>query len=351
MEPGMKELTEQDENAILDLFLGMYYFQFLAAAVELDLFTLLSRSPGLTREELAGSLKLENHPTRILLLGCGAVGLLRKEGDRYFNTTGAERFFSKAHPANMVPAVRMANHIQFRPMARFAEALKANTNVGLQEIPGSAPNLYMRLGENPPLEKIFHEMMSLVSLGTAAFLAGAVDLSRHRKLLDVGGGEAVNAIALAGRWPDLHVTVLDLPTVAETTRARLTEQGMAERVTAVGGDCFTEELPGEFDAILFSRFLAIWSEEKVRSVLAKAARALPPGASLYVIDALQDDDEMGPPFVAHLCAYFLTLASGEGMIRTWTEWTCWLEEAGFKSFSRRPLPGGMSEFLIEAVRM
>ena len=177
----MKELTDQDENAILDLFLGMYFFQFLASAVELDLFTLLSASPGLTREELAERLKLENQPTRILLLGCGAVGLLRKEGDRYFNTSGAERFFSKANPANMVPAVRMANHIQYRPMARFTEALKTNTNVGLQEIPGTAPNLYMRLAENPELEKIFHEMMSLVSLGTAAFLAGAVDLSRHRR--------------------------------------------------------------------------------------------------------------------------------------------------------------------------
>ena len=346
----MKELTEHDEDAILDLFLGMYYFQFLAAAVEFDLFTLLSRSPGLTREELAERLKLENQPARILLLGCGAVGLLRKEGDRYFNTSGAERFFSKAHPLNMVPAVRMANHIQYRPMARFTEALKTNTNTGLQEIGGSAPNLYMRLAENPPLEKIFHEMMSLVSLGTAAFLAGTLDLSPHRRLLDVGGGEAVNALALAGRWPDLRVTVLDLPSVAETTRARLTAQGMAERVTAVGGDCFTEELPGGFDAILFSRFLGIWSEEKIRGLLAKAARALRPGASLYVIDALQDDDEMGPPFVAHLCAYFLTLASGEGMIRTWTEWVGWLEEAGFKSFSRTPLPGGMSEFLIEAVR-
>jgi ubiquinone/menaquinone biosynthesis C-methylase UbiE len=347
----MKELTDQDENAILDLFLGMYFFQFLAAAVELDLFTLLSASPGLTREELADRMKIENQPARILLLGCGAVGLLRKEGDQYFNTSGAERFFSKANPANMVPAVRMANHIQYRPMARFTEALKTNTNVGLQEIPGSAPNLYMRLAENPQLEKIFHEMMSLVSLGTAAFLAGAVDLSRHRKLLDVGGGEAMNAIALAGRWPELHVTVLDLPTVAETTRARLTEQGMGERVTAVGGDCFTEELPGEFDAVLFSRFLGIWSEEKIRGLLAKAARALRPGASLYVVDALQDDDEMGPAFVAHLSAYFLTLASGEGMIRTWAEWMSWLEEAGFESFSRRPLPNGMSEFLIEAVRV
>ena len=145
----MKELTDQDENAILDLFLGMYFFQFLASAVELDLFTVLSASPGLTREELAERLKLENQPARILLLGCGAVGLLRKEGDRYFNTSGAERFFSKANPANMVPAVRMANHIQYRPMARFTEALKTNTNVGLQEIPGSAPNLYMRLAETP----------------------------------------------------------------------------------------------------------------------------------------------------------------------------------------------------------
>jgi hypothetical protein len=102
---------------------------------------------------------------------------------------------------------------------------------------------------------------------------------------------------------------------------------------------------------LFSRFLSIWSEEKVRGLLAKAARALPPGASLYLIEAIQDDDEMGPPFVAHLCAYFLTLASGEKMVRTWTEWMGWLEEAGFKSVSRRPLSGGMSEFLVEAVRV
>ena len=87
----MKELTDQDENEILDLFLGMYFFQFLASAVELDLFTLLSASPGLTREEIAERLELENQPARILLLGCGAVGLLRKEGDRYFNTSGAER--------------------------------------------------------------------------------------------------------------------------------------------------------------------------------------------------------------------------------------------------------------------
>jgi len=347
----MKLLTEQDENAILDLFLGMYYFQFLASAVELDLFTMLSNSPGLTRDELAERLKLESQPTRILLLGCGAVGLLRKEGDRYFNSSGAERFFSKANPANMVPAVRMANHIQFRPMARFAEALKTNTNVGLQEIPGSAPTLYKRLAENPPLEQIFHEMMSLVSYGTAAFLAEALDLSGHRNLLDVGGGEAVNATTLAGRWPDLHVTVLDLPTVAETSRTRLTTQGMAEKVTMVGGDCFADEFPGGFDAVLFSRFLGIWSDEKVRGLLAKAARALRPGASLYLIEALQDDDEMGPPFVAHLCAYFLTLASGEGMARTWSEWTSWLEEAGFRPVSRSPLPGGMSEFLLEAVRV
>ncbi|MDX1887136.1 methyltransferase [Mycolicibacterium sp. 120270] len=148
----------------------------------------------------------------------------------------------------------------------------------------------------------------------------------------------------------MRVTVLDLPTVAEATRVRLEAQGMAERITAVGGDCFAEELPAGFDAILFSRFLGIWSEEKIRSSLAKAARALEPGASLYVIDALQDDDEMGPPFVAHLCAYFLTLASGEGMVRTWAEWTGWLEEAGFTSFTRTPLPGGMSEYLFEAVR-
>jgi ubiquinone/menaquinone biosynthesis C-methylase UbiE len=345
----MKELLEQDAKPITDIMFGIYYFQYLAAAIELDLFTLLSREPGLTRQGIASRLDLQENPTRILLLGCGSIGLLRKEGDRYYNAPAADRFLSKDRPGNFAPAVRMVNHIAYRPMACFYEALKANTNVGLREIPGSAPTLYMRLSENPRLEAIFHEMMGGISEQGAAALVEALDLSRHRNLLDVGGAEAVNAMALARRWPELHLTILDLPSVAENTRARIQAQGLSDRVTAVGLDCFTDELPKGFDGIMFSRFLGIWSEDKIRGLLAKAGRALHPGGSLFLVETIQDDDEMGGPYAAHLSAYFLTLASGEGMIRTWAEWTKWMEEAGFRSPSRRSLPGN-PEHIIEGVK-
>jgi hypothetical protein len=36
--------------------------------------------------------------------------------------------------------------------------------------------------------------------------------------------------------------------------------------------------------------------------------------------------------------YFLTLATGEGMLYTWREYTTWLREAGFRSVEARALP-------------
>jgi hypothetical protein len=314
----------KESDSLTDFMFVVYKFQFLSAAVELDLFTLLSREPGLTRDQIASRLGLQENPIRLLLMGCGSVGLLKKEGERYFNSPAANAALSKDSPMNAVAAIRFVQHITYRPMSRFCEALQANTNVGLQEIPGTAPNLYMRLSENPQLEAIFLEMMSGFSAQGAA------------ALVNTG---AINAIALAQRFPSLRVTILDLPTVAPQANARIKSAGLSARVKAVGHDVFGAEFPKECDAILFSRFLGIWSAEAYRGFLARAHRALDPGGTVFILEPISDDDEMGPLWTAHLGAYIFALVSGQGIPRTWAEVKGWLEEAGFKSTSRQPLPG------------
>jgi hypothetical protein len=113
--------------------------------------------------------------------------------------------------------------------------------------------LYGRLALDPERESIFHKMMASVSrlVGRGAGAASG-PLSAHH-LFDVGGGTAVNAPYLARRWPNLRVTIADLPTVAETVNAKVAALGLNDRVRAVGLDVFEDEFPEGCDAVLFVR--------------------------------------------------------------------------------------------------
>jgi hypothetical protein len=62
-----------------------------------------------------------------------------------------------------------------------------------------------------------------------------------------------------------------------------------------------------------------------------------------------DDDETGPDLAAALSAYFLTVASGEGMVYTCAEYEQWFCEAGFEPTGRRYV-GGLGDVVISGVR-
>lgn len=330
-------MTQVDDNTHLTLrpfIKAHYHFQFLSAGFELGIFGLLARNPGLTSTEIADHTGLNHQPTRILLLGCTATGLLRKEGEGYHNTPLSEPL---SGAADQVPASYLPWEQQgiYRAIGWFTEALKQDTNVGLRrEMPGSAPTLYERLAQNPDLEQLFHTMMSSVSTLVAGDLTEKLDLSAYGNLLDAGGGAAINATNLARRWPDLSVTIGDLPSVVESARKKVAETGLDDRVRAVELDVFQDEFPAGHDAVLFAHFLEIWSADRVRALLAKAARALPVNGGVFVVTPYQNDEETGPLRAAYLSAYFHTIASGEGMVYTCREYEEWFREAGLEPTGR-----------------
>ncbi|WP_433733319.1 methyltransferase [Nocardia sp. CA-129566] len=341
------DLSEQPVEVQLEILLENHYrFQFLVTACQVGLFAALEKEPGLPVRDVAARVGLQEQPTRILMLGCTAIGLLRKDGESYFNTP-----LTKAVSGNFdgTPAafITRENRRIYRALMWFPEAVKENTNVGLQrEVEGASPTLYGRITENSELEAEFHAQMSFTSFLVRDEIRQKIDLSEHKHLLDVGGGTAVNAENLASRWPDLRITIADLPSVAATANERIQKLGLADRIQAVGIDALNDEFPTGCDALLFAHFLEIWSPDHIRTLLSKAFRALPQGGEIFVITPYQNDDETGPVRAAYLSAYFLAFASGEGMVYTGKEYETWLAEAGFEPTERVPL--GADTILIRA---
>ena len=182
---------------IYPLLGGHIYFQTLSAAVQLDLFTLLNKQPGLTREEISARLGIQEKPARILLLGCTTLGLLRKTGSTYANSRLSDPLLVRGAPGNIVAVVEWQHFINYHAMYHLCDSIKANTNVGLSEFDGDEPTLYERLAHHPELERVFQDAMQGISIQANSMLARYVDLSHVRRLVDVGGGNGTNAMALA----------------------------------------------------------------------------------------------------------------------------------------------------------
>ena len=67
-------------------------------------------------------------------------------------------------------------------------------------------------------------------------LAKHLDLSGHRKLLDVGGGSGVMSIALAQANPHLSACVLDIKPVCRVTSGIVRRAGLSRRIKTLSGD-------------------------------------------------------------------------------------------------------------------
>ena len=317
---------------------GHIFFQTLASAVELDLFSLIERHKSMTREQIAAALKCADQPVRILLLGCTTLGLLRKRGASYSNAAISRQLFVRSAPKNIIDIVRWQHHINYRSMFHFGEAIAANANVGLREFSGDEPTLYERLAHDQRLERIFQDAMQSISVQANAMLVETLDLRDTKYLVDVGGGNGTNIMAFARKFPRLHAAVFDSPSVCDIAKSNMAAAGLGDRLGAWPGNCFTDPFPPKADAILLAHFLTIWSEARNRQLLRKCFDCLPAGGSVVIFNMMQRDTEDGPPAAAMGSPYFLTLATGEGMLYTRREYIEWLRDAGFREIETRSLP-------------
>lgn len=310
---------------------GHIYFQTLSAAVQLGLFTQLARRPGMTLAELASTLSIAPKPARILLLGCTTLGLIRRRAQgRYYNSRLADRLLNADRPRNITAVIKWQHYINYRAMSHFAEAIRENRNVGLEEFAGVGPTLYERLPAQPELERIFQDAMESISLQANHLLAKSIDFTGFTSVLDVGGGNGANVINLARHYPGLKARVFDWPSVCKIAETNIRSAGLSERLGTVAGNCFEDPFPKDADCILFAHFMTIWSEDRDRLLLKKAYDSLPEGGAAMVFNMMQRDDETGPLSAALGSPYFLTLATGEGMLYTWSEYESWMREAGFR---------------------
>jgi demethylspheroidene O-methyltransferase len=164
-------------------------------------------------------------------------------------------------------------------------------------------------------------------------------MSRHRCLLDVGGGEGAFLMAAAERNPDLSLMLFDLPAVAERARARLAAAGLESRARTVGGSFITDPLPSGADIVSLVRVVHDHNDAEVLTLLRKIREILPPRGTLLIAEPMSDTPGAEPAGDAYFGFYLL--AMGRGRPRSPAALSELLKQAGFSRSrllrTRRPL--------------
>lgn len=323
-----------DDRRIYDAYIAARQSAALAAAVRIGLFDLLAGGP-LAPEELAERLGATPRGAAALLRVLLAMGLLRRSGQRVALAEDAARFLVRGGEEWLGGLIDLEVESFLTPRL----VLDALERDGASIYGGEDP--WKRHADDPERARAFSRAMHSISVRPGAALARAVDLGGVSRLLDAGGGSGALAIQLARAWPALRCTVWDLPTVCAIAREYVAEAGLSERIDLLAGDMFEDPFPSRHDAVLFSQILHDWPPETARTLLERAALALPPGGLLVVHEKLLSPD--GPLANALVDLDMLVWTEGQQWDRD--ELAALVAEVGFEEVEVRPTTGYWSALL------
>lgn len=311
---------------LMQLATAFWAFKTLAAAHELDLFTRVSTSGGISPPELSQHLGIEARPAEMLLTGCAALGLLEKDGARYRNSPLAEKFLVRGTPYYFGGFVEMLDKRLYPGWGKLLEAVRTNRPTTWD--PDRQKSLFE--AEDPAMLATFWEAMHSLSTFTARVLGEAIDFSSFTRLLDVGGGSAAFDIELCRQYPRLRATVYDLPFVTGIAAEKVAAAGLQDRITMARGDFFADpSYPSGHDVILLSMIMHDWDEARDREILRKCYQALPSGGAVIISELLVNDAKSGPAPAALMSLNMLIETEG-GRNYSPAEYSAWLDALGFR---------------------
>jgi hypothetical protein len=323
--PGRTDARRDDGiNAVSSVAYGFMASQALFSALEIGLFTALTAGPaGL--DELARRLGVEPRPLRALLEACMATELLERDGDRYRNSAGADRYL-----------VRHARgYVGDYYLRQIATTLYPQIPAARAVVRGDAAGAtYAGFLEDPARAEEFIRGQHAGSSGPAYLLAKSLDTVPHACLLDLGGGSGAFAIEMVRRHR-LSAIVVDQPSVVAVARKIVGEAGLGDRIRCEEGDVVTGTWPPGADLILLSYVISSYGPSTLKDLLARARAYLPPEGGLIVHDFALHGDRPGPRNAA--LWYFANLAiSASTHPHTVEDITRAMSEAGFVGVTARP---------------
>lgn len=308
--------------SLAEIFQLGYYWEtkILLTAVKLELFTMLNEKE-LSAGEIASRIHADSERLELLMNALVAIRVLRKQGDRFANTSVAQTYLVKT-AAQYIGHLLVLQDAEWDNWGRLEQTI----------LTGRSPVTCHLFETNPELGANVLSVLDRIGQHSGPELAKRLRLDGVTSLLDLGGGAATNAIAFCQAYSGLHVTVFDLPDTLKTAERRVTEAGLASRIELVSGDFNCDGWGGPYDAVLMSDILHYQGLGANARLVKQAFLHLKPGGRLIVKDRFLDESGTSPAWATAFAVHIL-VNTEQGRCFKVSEALGWMMKAGFQSVS------------------
>ena len=294
----------------------------LLTAYELDIFSALGENRK-SAADVAGRIDTDERATDRLMNALCAIGLLEKQDGKFSNTPLSSRFLVPDSPEYLSGLMHTA-HL-WPTWSTLTQAVRQGRSVDTQQI-NERGDAWL---------EAFIAAMHARAQAHAPAIADMLDLSGVSRVLDVGGGSGVYAMAFVRAGTGATATVFDLPNVIPLTARYIAEAGLSDRMDTVTGDYTADDLGTGFDLVFLSAIVHINSYDQNQALIRKCANALNPRGQVVVQDFIMDDGRTSPAFGAFFALNMLT-GTDAGDTYTESEVRAWMETAGLSDVARKP---------------
>jgi 3-hydroxy-5-methyl-1-naphthoate 3-O-methyltransferase len=262
-----------------------------------------------TARALAKRIRTDSRGTEILLDAVTALGLLKKTGSKFRNTSLAAKFLVAKSPWCQ------------GDMLRHSDTLWKNWS-GLDEvIKTGLPN---RTGER------HHESFIRAMHNNAVFrthdVIKAVGVRGIKRALDLGGGPGTYSMEMARQG--ISVTLFDQPSTMSIAR-KIIRESEVNGIEYVGGDFHSDDIGSGYDLVFISQIVHSLSIEESLQLLKKSHRALNPGGKIAIQEFFLGKDR-AHPVPGALFSINMLVNTAAGRCYTRQEMTAWLTKIGFR---------------------
>jgi hypothetical protein len=310
-----REFTE-----LLAVVRGYQRSRVLTVVAELGIADLLREGPRAVGD-LAAATGTHAPTLYRVLRAVASIGIFVEHADRRFGLSPVGEYLRRDHPLSVDPAARMFGaDYEWRAWGELLHSVQTGENAALHAI---GTDVWEHRRRHPDHGEVFDATMRIFSRADNPSVLAVHDFGRYRTVADIGGGTGAVLAGVLAAHPSTRGVLFDQPAVVAAAGPVLDEAGVADRVTVVPGDLFTE-IPRGADAYLLVRILHDWPDADALRILRGVRAAMRRDARLLVIDAVVGPPNEEPP------AKFLDLmmlVSAGGRERTIDEWRTLLADA------------------------
>ncbi|PIE51802.1 hypothetical protein CSA37_00585 [Candidatus Fermentibacteria bacterium] len=252
-----------------DIIYGVSRCQALEAGILTGIFDFLS--DWISAEGVAEKLGSHQKNTGDFLDALASMKLVEKNKGLYRNTAISSAFLRKDFPGylgefilSQAKMINMSSPEKIRHMVMHGPPEQPADTVDSEKFWGDMAKHYVNY------------MQSGIARYQLELIREIPELSNPRKILDLGGGPGLTAIALAGEYPDSSVTVFEQPPVAEVVNMMAEKYGVSSRVRGTGGNYITDAIGEGYD-LIFASFTLNYARKCLVDMMVKIRNALTPG--------------------------------------------------------------------------